>query len=85
MAAVTINRRLNNWNHVPGQEMVLVTCAATGDTFTSEKFSGNLAGHVTCMENASVDPNITVSGKIATINYTGGGARQFTLTLTGTP
>ena len=85
MAAVTVNNRLNNYCHIPGQEIVDVSCAATGDTFQSEKFSVVIAAHLTCLENASVDPNVTVSSKTATLNYTGGGARRFTLTLYGRP
>ena len=35
------------------------------------------------MENADVAPAITVSTKTVTLRYTGGGGRQFTLTLYG--
>ena len=82
MAAATIIDQVNEWAHMPMQEIVTLT-VSDGETYTSRKFATIRAAIATGNADDDAALNVTFTGQIATINWAGVTDKKVTLVLWG--
>ena len=82
MGAATVLYKVYNYNHIPGEETVVLTCT-DGETYQSTKFKTLYGAHATSNYDTDDHINVTVSGSVATINWNGQTDKTCTVTLYG--
>jgi len=82
MGAATILYKAYNYNHIPGEETVVLTCSDE-ETYQSTKFKTVYGAHVTGNHNSDAHINAVVLGSVVTINWNGVSDKACTLTLYG--